>query len=91
MANHLGFHDENIRVYRHRNLTIIADRRSNPREAIVEWSGEIGKAKNTFANALLNGVLIFTRSVPEKIHNLTNNQLVILQEIEEDIKKFFNK
>ena len=91
MSNHLGFHDENIRVYRHRNLTITADRRINPREAIVEWNGETGKAKNTFANALLSGVLIFARFSSEKIHKLTNNQLAILQEIEDDIERFFNK
>lgn len=90
LENYLGFHNEHIRVYRHRNLTVTADKRIDKTDALVEWVGDIGRAKAKFSEVMLTGILKFSRFGSDKIQKLTNNQLEILKEIEEDLKKFFN-
>ena len=90
LENYLGFHNENIRIYRHRNLTITADKRIDKTDALVEWVGDIGRAKAKFSEAMLTGILKFSRFGSDKIQKLSKNQLEILKEIEEDLKKFLN-
>ncbi len=87
LENYLGFHNENIRVYRHRNLTVTADKKLNKNDAVVEWNGDCGIARGKFSEVIVSGILKF-KFKSDKIQKLTDNQLDILKEIEYDLKKF---
>ena len=89
LENYLGFNNATVRIYRHRNLTITADKKIDANDAIVEWSGDIGVARGRFSEVIANGILKF-KFKSDKVQKLTKNQLEILKEIEVDLKKFFD-
>lgn len=87
LENYLGFHNENIRVYRHRNLTVTADKKLDKNDAVVEWAGDSGTARGKFSEVIVSGTIKF-KFQTDKVQKLTKNQLDILKEIEYDLKKF---
>ena len=89
LENYLGFHNENIRIYRHRNLTVTADKKLSKDDAVVEWSGDIGCARGKLSEVILTGTLKF-KFKSDKVQKLSDNQLDILKEINYDLIKFWS-
>ena len=90
LENYLGFHNENVRIYRFRNLTITADKKLHQNDAIVEWTGDVGTAKGKLSEVIISGTLKF-KFKNDKIQKLSENQIDILKEIVYDLNKFWGK